>query len=167
MTETPATIGVLFVCSGNVCRSPTAEGVFRAMAEQAGLGGLDIDSAGLGGFTAGDPPDGRAQETTLARGIDIGGQRARQVSAADFSRFDYILGMDRSHQSALLRLAPAGAGDRVRLFMDFAPGANTRDVPDPYSGALGGFDHVFSLIEAGSRGLLGEIRGRLRAADGG
>lgn len=159
MTGSPETIGVLFVCSGNICRSPTAEGVFRACTEAAGLGDvLDIDSAGLGDWHAGEPPDARAQETTLARGIDIAGQRARQVRAADYRRFHYLVGMDRTHQRDLLRLAPDGAGDRVRLFMDFVPGAATRDVPDPYYGAFGGFDRVFSLIEAGSRGLLKEIR---------
>ena len=164
MSEAPGTIGVLFVCSGNICRSPTAEGVFRAMADRAGLAGrLDIDSAGIGDWHAGEAPDVRAQETALARGIDIGAQRARQVRADDFRRFHYILGMDRTHHRALLRLAPDGAADRVRLFMEFAPGAATRDVPDPYYGALGGFDHVFALIEAGADGLLREICGRLQA----
>jgi protein-tyrosine phosphatase len=166
MTAAPQTIGVLFVCSGNICRSPTAEGVFRAIADSAGIGDrLDIDSAGIGGWFVGEAPDARAQEAALARGIDIGGQRARQVCAADFGRFDYLVGMDRSHQRALLDLAPDGAAGRVHLFMDFAPQAQTRDVPDPYHGALGGFDHVYGLIEAGAAGLLREIRDRLR--DGG
>lgn len=165
MTGSQETIGVLFVCSGNICRSPTAEGVFRAMAEQAGLASrLDIDSAGIGGWHAGEAPDRRAQETTLARGIDIGAQRARQVTAADFDRFHYLVGMDRSHRRALLKLAPNGRADRVRLFMDFAPQMATRDVPDPYYGALGGFEHVFGLIEAGADGLVREIRGQLRQA---
>lgn len=159
MTGSPETIGVLFVCSGNICRSPTAEGVFRALAEKAGLGArLDIDSAGIGDWHAGEPPDARSCETALARGIDIGDQRARQVREADFRRFDYIVGMDRSHRRALLDLAPDGTDGRVRLLMDFAPGARTRDVPDPYFSALGGFDHVFALIEAGAGGLLTEIR---------
>ncbi len=166
MTGSTETIGVLFVCSSNICRSPTAEGVFRAMTDRAGLGDvLDIDSAGIGGWHEGAPPDARAQETTRARGIDIAGQRARQVCAADYRRFHYIVGMDRTHRRALLQLAPIGAGDRVHLFMDFAPGAATRDVPDPYYGAFGGFDRVFSLIEAGSGGLLREIRDLLSDRD--
>jgi len=163
MTGSPETVGVLFVCSGNICRSPTAEGVFRAKAAQAGLAArLDIDSAGIGDWHVGRPPDARSRETALARGIDIGDQRARQVIAADFERFHYILGMDRSHYRALLQLAPDGAQARVRLFMNFAPQMATRDVPDPYYGALGGFDHVFGLIEAGADGLMREIRDRLR-----
>lgn len=164
MTGPFGPVGVLFVCSGNICRSPTAEGVFRAMVDAVGLGrSVEVDSAGIGDWHVGESPDPRAQEAALARGIDIGGQRARQVRTGDFHRFDYVVAMDRSHRRALLRLAPDGAAARVRLFLDFAPQVGTRDVPDPYYGALGGFDHVFALIEAGADGLLREIRTHLRA----
>jgi protein-tyrosine phosphatase len=153
------TVRVLFVCTGNICRSPTAEGVFRAMVAACGLAGrIEIESAGTGDWHVGEPPDERACRAAALRGIDLTAQRARQVTERDFDRFDLIIALDCSHQRALRAMAPAGAADRIRLLMDFAPQAGVSDVPDPYYGALGGFDRVLDLIEAGADGLLRTIR---------
>ena len=152
---------VLFVCTGNICRSPTAEGVFRAQVAAAGLAErIEADSAGTIAFHIGEPPDARAQETALARGIDLSAQQARQVIEADFNRFDLILAIDRSHHERLAGLCPKDEAHRIRMLMDFAPETGIVDVPDPYYGALGGFDYVFDLIEAAAAGLLKEIRDR-------
>ena len=154
-------VRVLFVCTGNICRSPTAEGVFRSRVAAAGLAGhIEADSAGTIAFHTGEPPDARAQETALARGIDLSAQRARQVSEADFNRFDLILAIDRTHHARLAELCPAGEAHRLHMLMAFAPETGVVDVPDPYYGALGGFDRVFDLIEAAAAGLLREIRDR-------
>jgi protein-tyrosine phosphatase len=140
---------VLFVCLGNICRSPTAEGVFRAIAAQAGLD-VAVDSAGTGSWHVGAPPDPRAIAAAAARGYDIGGLRARQVTAKDFARFDLIVAMDRQNRADLERLRPSGSATPLRLMLDYAgrPGA---EVPDPY--LEGGFDRVIDLIEAASHGL--------------
>ncbi len=154
-------IRVLFVCTGNICRSPTAEGVFRALVESAGLERrIETDSAGTIGYHAGSPPDGRSQETALERGIDLSGQRARQIEASDFSGYDYLVALDSSHRDRLTELCPDGEDHRICMLMDFAPQAGVRDVPDPYFRAFGGFERVFDLIEAGARGLLEDIRKR-------
>ena len=154
-------VRVLFVCTGNICRSPTAEGVFCAQVKAAGLAGrIEVDSAGTIAFHTGEPPDARAQETALARGIDLSAQRARQVAKSDFNRFDLILAIDRSHHQRLSGLCPVGEEHRLHILMDFAPETGVVDVPDPYYGALGGFDRVFDLIEAAAASLLREIRDR-------
>ena len=154
-----AMVGVLFVCSGNICRSPTAEGVFRALVEGHGLAdAVSVDSAGLGAWHVGEAPDGRAQAAARRRGIDLGRQRARQARAADFRRFDYVIAMDEGHRSGLARLCPPGEERRIRMFLEFAPGAGRREVPDPYYGADDGFELVLDLVEAASRGLLAHIR---------
>lgn len=154
--DTNERIRILFVCTGNICRSPTAEGVVRRMAEDDALAGrLILDSAGTGGWHVGDAPDPRAVAAARQRGYDLSGIRARQVSARDFEAFDLIVAMDRSHRDRLLAIAPDDAAEKVRLFLEFADDApGTLDVPDPYYGADNGFETVLDLIEAGSRGLL-------------
>jgi protein-tyrosine phosphatase len=152
-------VRVLFVCLGNICRSPSAEGVFRALVEREGLAGcIEADSAGTHDYHIGAPPDGRAQEAACRRGIDISELRGRKVTAADFRHFDYVLAMDRSNHRHLQRLCPKGEERRLRLFLDFAPDLGLTDVPDPYYGGEQGFEAVLDLIEAGARGLLRHIR---------
>jgi protein-tyrosine phosphatase len=151
----PALIGVLFVCLGNICRSPMAEGMFRSVTAGAGVEDrFRIDSAGTGGWHAGSPPDRRAQAAIRGRGVDISGLRARQVRTEDFLAFDFLLAMDAGNRRDLLDLAPAGQEQKVSLFLDYAPQMRLRDVPDPYYGGPEGFDHVLELVEAASRGLL-------------
>ena len=155
-------VKVLFVCLGNICRSPTAEGVFRALVEREGLGAaIEIDSAGTAGFYVGKAPDRRAQAAARQRGIEIKNLRARQVGADDFHRFDYILAMDRENERHLKGLCPPGAEDRLKLFLDFAPGGAGGDMPDPYGGGADGFERVLDLAEAAAGGLLAHIRARL------
>ena len=155
-------IRVLFVCTGNICRSPTAEGVFRRMVEDAGLEDrIGSDSAGTEGYHIGESPDERSCAAARQRGYPIDDLRARQVRPRDFEVFDLILAMDRGHLSQLLRLSPPERAGRVKLFLDYAPWAGARDVPDPYYGGPGGFTRVLDLIEAGCRGVLEAVeRGR-------
>jgi protein-tyrosine phosphatase len=155
-------INVLFVCTGNICRSPTAEGVFRSMVAAEGLAGrIAADSAGTHNYHVGEPPDSRSMEAALRRGIDMADLRARKVGSADFERFDLILAMDRSHHDILSRLCPKGREDRLALFMAFAPDWGLQDVPDPYYGGDDGFERVLDMIEDGSRGVLRLLRARL------
>lgn len=154
-------IKVLFVCMGNICRSPTAEGVFRHIVKQADLEDkIHIDSAGTHAYHIGNEPDQRAQATARNRGIDLSSQRARKVKTADFSEFHYILAMDASNYADLENICPSGEADRLRLFLEFARNIKEREVPDPYYGGDQGFEHVFDLVENASRGLLEEIRTR-------
>jgi protein-tyrosine phosphatase len=149
---------LLFVCLGNICRSPMAEGVFRRVAEEQGvLDRFEIDSAGLGNWHAGQAPDARAQQAAGNRGIDISGQSARQLTGADYARFDLLLAMDSANYEELTQLAPKEARHKIRQFLDFAPQTGTRDVPDPFFGGSEGFDHALDLIEAGARGLLADL----------
>jgi protein-tyrosine phosphatase len=151
---------LLFVCLGNICRSPMAEGVFRHVIEEEGVAGLfQIDSAGLGDWHVGQAPDRRAQSAAHRRGIDISGQRARQVTHADYARFDLLLAMDDSNYQELVQLAPKEARHKIRYFLDFAPQLGTRDVPDPFYGGREGFDQALDLIENAARGLLADILG--------
>ncbi|MCW5700744.1 MAG: low molecular weight phosphotyrosine protein phosphatase [Rhodospirillales bacterium] len=151
-------VSILFVCLGNICRSPSAEGVFRAQVETAGLADtVTTDSAGTYGFHIGRPPDQRALAAARRRGVDLSGLRARQVAVEDFSRFDLILAMDRDNLADLMALCPEEERHRVRLFLDFAPGFDIRDVPDPYYGGEDDFDFMLDLIEAGARGLLDHL----------
>jgi protein-tyrosine phosphatase len=155
-------VRVLFVCMGNICRSPTAQGVFRKLLKEEGLEAvIGIDSAGTHAYHTGKPPDRRARETALRRGIDLSDLRARPVESADFNRFEYILAMDQDNYRNLERICPQGAERKLMLFMDFAPHLRTRDVPDPYYGGESGFERVFDMVEAASAGLLAEIRRRL------
>ena len=152
-------VNVLFVCLGNICRSPTAEGVFRHLVENEGLAdAVHVDSAGTGAWHIGDAPDARAQAAARGRGVDLSRQRARQVAAGDFQRFDYVIAMDRSNLASLQTLARPETRDRIRLFLDFAPELGQREVPDPYYGGADGFDIVLDMVEAASRGLLDDIR---------
>ena len=152
---------ILFVCTGNICRSPTAEGVLRHKAAQAGRGGaFEIESAGLARYHIGDPPDARAQRQAATKGYDLSDQRARAVAPDDFQRFDLLLGMDHGHVRDLGRLAPEGAGERIRLFLDFAPGLEGRDVPDPYYGDMEDYALALDLIERGVEGLLAALPSR-------
>ena len=152
-------INVLFVCTGNICRSPTAEGVFRALVEREGLAKkITVDSAGTHAYHIGEAPDARSQEAARRRGIDLSRQRARKATKRDVETFGYVLAMDRSHLHALKRLARSGDAAHVRLFLEFAPEAGAREVPDPYYGGADGFEDVLDLIEAASEGLLADIR---------
>jgi protein-tyrosine phosphatase len=149
---------VMFVCLGNICRSPTAEAVLRAVAarEFPSLE-LEVDSAGTADYHVGEPPDRRTIAAARRRGYELAGLRARQVSSQDFSRFDYILAMDRANLAELERLGARGRA-HVGLFMDFAPG-ETDEVPDPYYGGIEDFERVLDLCEAGARGLLNKFVG--------
>lgn len=152
---------ILFCCMGNICRSPTAEGVFRALLEQHQLHDqLVVDSAGTHAYHVGEPPDTRAQAAALRRGIDLSRQRARRVASQDFDDFDYILAMDRDNHAILLASCPAEHQHKVHLLLDFAPHLAESEVPDPYYGGANGFDVVLDLIEAAATGLLQEIRRR-------
>ena len=152
-------IRVLFVCLGNICRSPTAEGTFRAQVKAAGLEGqIDIDSAGTASYHVGEPPDSRAQAAARKRGIDISHLRARQARPEDFKRFDYVLAMDLENHRNLKTICPAGHEDRLGLFLDFAPSLGRREVPDPYY--EGGFDGVYDMIEQAAEGLLDDVRAK-------
>jgi protein-tyrosine phosphatase len=150
---------VLFVCLGNICRSPTAEGVLRALAaREAPELRLEIDSAGTADYHIGAPPDPRSRRAALKRGIDIGGLRARQVSEGDFQRFDLILAMDRQNLRELRALRPGDARTRLKLFLDYAPQLHLADVPDPYYGDEAAFEEVLDLTTAASRGLLAALQ---------
>ncbi|HKJ94287.1 MAG TPA: low molecular weight protein-tyrosine-phosphatase [Gammaproteobacteria bacterium] len=152
-------IRVLFVCTGNICRSPTAEGVFRNLVRESGLDELiDTDSAGTHFYHVGASPDRRARDAASRRGVDISDLRARQVDGYDFEAFDYILAMDAMNLEFLLAECPTEHRHRIHAFLDFAPDAAEREVPDPYYGGQNGFEHVLDLIEAASRGLLARIR---------
>lgn len=156
---------VLFVCLGNICRSPTAESVLRAFAaREAPELNLEVDSAGTAGYHIGEPPDARTRQAAARRGYDLGRLRARVVAPADFERFDLILAMDRENLSVLRRRAPEGTHERLRLLLEFAPPGSPEDVPDPYYGGPNGFEEVLDLIEAAVSGLLRHLRQRARAA---
>ncbi len=152
---------ILFVCMGNICRSPTAEGVMRALVAEAALEDrVELDSAGTGAWHTGEPPDPRARDAAGRRGIALGGV-ARRVVAEDFERFDLILAMDRVNLAALLDLAPdARARAKLHLLREFEPagdGVRARDVPDPYAGGARGFEVVLDLVQAACRGLLAQL----------
>lgn len=151
-------IKVLFVCTGNICRSPTAEGVFRHLAVQAGIAPLfHIDSAGTDSYHVGEAPDRRAIKIAAGHGVSLQGQRARALSRADFNDFNYLYAMDRGHLSALQSRAPAGHHGQIALFLS-AAGLPAQDVPDPWYGDEAGFEHVFALVHDASVSLLSAIR---------
>jgi protein-tyrosine phosphatase len=152
-------VSVLFVCLGNICRSPTAEGVFRKVVMEEGMSEhIEIDSAGTHAYHVDEPPDRRAQEAALRRGVDISGLRGRQATAVDIERFDYVLAMDEENYQNLMGICPPGLEGRVRLFMEFAPDRPERAVPDPYFGGDAGFERVLDMIEEAAAGLLAHLR---------
>jgi protein-tyrosine phosphatase len=147
-------VNILFVCLGNICRSPTVEGVARHLAaREAAHLGLVFDSAGTADFHVGDPPDTRSMRAAAARGYDISGLRGRQLEPGDFRRFDLLLAMDEDNLRDMQALAPPGLAHRAQLFLSHAPGLNRRAVPDPYYGNADGFETVLDLAEHGSRAL--------------
>ena len=163
MSSPAGTRSVLFVCMGNICRSPTAEGVFRAIAaREAPEVPLRVDSAGTHGYHVGAAPDPRAQVAARRRGVELAGLRARLLLREDFSRFDYVLFMDEQNREDGLRIAPARPAARVGLFLEYAPALGRTEVPDPYYGGEAGFEDVLDLVEEASRGLLDELRSRPR-----
>jgi protein-tyrosine phosphatase len=154
-------VRILFVCMGNICRSPTAEGVMRHLLVEEGLQDeIELDSAGTGGWHVGDPPDRRATAAARARGIVLEGA-ARKVRPSDFEEFDLIVAADRENLADLRAIAPPGTAQKVRLLREFDPaseGAPDLDVPDPYYGGDRGFEDVLDLVEAACRGLLAQVR---------
>lgn len=162
-----ARVRVLFVCMGNICRSPTAEGVFRHLLRGEGFADLiETDSAGTHGYHIGEPPDARARETALRRGVDLSDLRARRVVREDFEFYDYVLAMDRENYQALTSLCPPHHRRKLKLFMEYAPEMGVREVPDPYYGGPGGFEQVFDMVEAAALGLLEDIRGAMGGRPG-
>jgi protein-tyrosine phosphatase len=155
-------VGVIFICMGNICRSPTAEAVFCHYVKKEGLEDvIHIDSAGTHDYHIGEPPDTRTQRAAKLRGYDMSGRLGRQAEAADFLRFDYVLAMDESNLSILQSLRPHDAHGHLGLFLAFAEHHDEREVPDPYFGGADGFEHVLDLVEDASRGLLKHIRAQL------
>ncbi len=149
------TTSILFVCLGNICRSPAAEGVLRAKSRARGMK-LFIESAGTGAWHVGDPPDVRMIKAAVQRGYDLSYLRARKIEQSDFYAFDYLLAMDLTNQTDLLSIGPPDRTCDIRLFLDFAEG-ETRETPDPYSGGADGFAHVLDLIEKGAEGFLDHL----------
>jgi protein-tyrosine phosphatase len=146
---------------GNICRSPTAEAVLRDYVQRhAPDAGIEIDSAGTHDYHVGEPPDSRAQKAAARRGLDLSGLRARKVEPGDFERFDLIVAMDEMNRAALLERSPVAYHERIRLLLEFAPAADSREVPDPYYGGAAGFELVLDLAEEAARGLLEEVRRR-------
>lgn len=153
-------VRILFVCLGNICRSPLAQGVFENVLRREGLGDeVLVDSAGTGSWHVGTPPDTRAQRSASLRGIDLGSQRARHITPDDCRSFDYVLTMDEENFRAVDALCREGRAE-VRAFLDYAPERTETEVPDPFYGGPEGFEHVLDLVEAASEGLLEDIRQR-------
>jgi len=159
----PRQFSILFCCMGNICRSPTAEGVLRqVLSTQAAHLQIALDSAGTHDYHLGEAPDARAIQAAKRRGVDLSALRARQVLARDFEQFDLVIAMDEENLDHLRRLAPAQWRDRIKLMMDYAPEFGTRNVPDPYYGSAQGFEEVLDLLQAASEGLLADLLSRLR-----
>lgn len=151
-------VKVLFVCMGNICRSPSAEGYFQHIVEQANLSDkINTDSAGTHAYHIGSPPDARAQAAALNRGIDLSHLRGRKVESEDFDNFDYVIAMDKSNYADLQDVAN-GNSKNLYLFLEFAKNFSEQEVPDPYYGGDQGFEHVLDLIEDASKGLLQYIQ---------
>lgn len=149
---------VVFICMGNICRSPTAEGVFRHVVKQRKLADkIEIDSAGTHAYHIGESPDSRSQSTALIRGVNLSAQRARKAIAEDFERFDYVIAMDRSNYENLKQIGQASELSKLHLFMDFTQDWDNEEVPDPYYGGANGFEEVFDMVQSASEGLLEHI----------
>ncbi len=158
-------VRVLFVCMGNICRSPTAHAIFRKLVAEARLERqVEVDSAGTHAYHVGNPPDPRAQETARGRGLDMSGLLARQVCREDFERFDYILAMDEDNYYSLSLICPHKHQQKLHLLMEYASHWGEREVPDPYYGGDRGFERVFDMVEAACRGLLEDIQKQLQPA---
>lgn len=153
---------ILFFCMGNICRSPTADGVMRAKLQAAGLD-IEVDSAGTHGYHVGAPPDERSQEHALKRGYDLSPLRARKLIAQDFERFDLVLAMDADNLAHAEALCPPSQRHRLKLLLDYAPHTGKRHVPDPYYGGAAGFEEVLDLVESACDGLLGTLRPATKA----
>jgi protein-tyrosine phosphatase len=152
-------VKVLFVCMGNICRSPTAEGVFKHFVAKADLAAHVLsDSAGTHGYHIDEPPDLRSQRAAAKRGYDLAALRARQVSRRDFDEFDYVLAMDEANLRLLERLCPPSHAHKLKLFLEFSGDPALREVPDPYYGGGQGFERVLDLAEQAARGLLEHLR---------
>lgn len=148
-------IKVLFVCMGNICRSPTAEGVFTKLINEKKLASqFSVDSAGTHAYHVGNPPDTRAQQAALKRGVELQHLRARKVHSSDFEYFDYVLAMDGENYSILIQDCPDGYKDKVKYFLDYAPHLGIREIPDPYYGEKFGFERVLDMVEDASLGFL-------------
>ncbi len=153
-------VRVLFVCMGNICRSPLAQGVFEYLVCREGLEDyISVDSAGTHSYHIGHPPDDRAQESAAKRGIDLGSQRARRIKPEDCRNFDYVLTMDEENYQAVAALCRSATAE-VRPFLDYAPDRTETEVPDPYYDGAEGFEHVVDLVEEASEGLINDIRER-------
>ena len=154
-------VQILFVCMGNICRSPTAEGLFRQLAEESGLEQqLQIDSAGTHAYHIGEPPDSRAIQVAASRNIDLSKLAARQITKDDFLTFDYILAMDQSNLDTLARLSPTKSATTPRLLLEFGANCAATEIPDPYYSGIDSYEEVIALIEIGVVGLLKEIQKR-------
>lgn len=158
-----AVVKILFVCMGNICRSPMSQGVFEKLVENAGLSDLiHADSAGTHTYHVNKPPDMRAQTAASKRGYKLSAQRARRAGPADFEEFDYVIAMDFLNIEHLYEICPPGQDHKIKLFMDFAKDRIEEEVPDPYYGARSGFERALDLVEDAAKGLLGEVRQRHR-----
>ena len=156
--NTALPVRVLFVCMGNICRSPTAHGVFRDLVDEAGLGqAIEIDSAGTHSYHIGNPPDPRSQSTARGRGVDLSALRARRFQSQDFHDFDYVIGMDHGNIADMRAIRPDDNENEPRLMLDFSARYSSPEVPDPYFGD-DGFEQVFDMIDDAARGLLAQIR---------
>ncbi len=157
--QVESVIKVLFVCTGNICRSPTADGVFRKMVEEAGLSGrISVDSCGLSAYHVGELPDPRSREMAQSRGYDLSDIRSRKIKPSDYEQFDYVLAMDDGHLRDMRRQASSTHQTKIELFLDYHPQRTGQSVPDPYYGGANGFEHVFDMIEETSNSLLAHIR---------
>lgn len=160
MTEKRGRVSVLFVCMGNICRSPTAEGVFRHVVQESGLAeNIRVDSAGTHAYHVGEPPDRRAQAAAGRRGFSLADIRARRVRETDYAEFDYVIAMDRLNLHMLMEQADEEFHDRLSLFLEYGSG-DENEVPDPYYGGASGFERVLDLVEEASRRLLETIRSK-------